>query len=133
MPDVIRTSPYIPMNFDEYENCNPNYEKFTKVVSMAIDSVERKKYGYVDFYRNLETFLKTYNIPYPSSEIDLEPIDQMDYEGFSKSVSKVVIDNPNQYKETFETINELMDIFEIPKCEIPQTDKYGGKPLTKRK
>jgi len=128
--DVVRTSAYIPLDFDNLSENEPNYEKFTEIVAMAVDSVERGKYGYDYFYKTLETLKYKYNIPYSIDIIDFEENEDIDYESFSKSVSKVITDFDSS-EEIFNTVNNLIDEYDIPRVQKPTDSRYGGTPLKK--
>lgn len=139
--DVIITSPVlIPIFFSEFEQTGPDYKTFTEIVAQAVDSVERHKYGHQTFCTTIDTLIRKYQI-LNTTEKPIETGEELDYKGFSKSVSKVFektfknddYDKNDEeiYENVFNKVEGLMDEYEVPRAEIPQENKYGGQPLKK--
>ncbi len=121
-------------NYYEFEE--PNYERFSEVVAMAVDSVQRRKYSKMIFCDVVRILMNNYNIPFNFEEIEYVQQEEINYEDFSKCVSKVMCENfDEEYPEDtdadfiFSTVDSLIDVYDIPRYEPPTADKYDGRPL----
>lgn len=102
------------------EQIKEAYETFTDVVTRAVYSVENKSYGYNTFFTILNLHMNNTGVNYIDHEIaTYNPSEVVDYKGFSKAVSNVVINTERKtHQESFNTINELIDAYAVPRHQI---------------